>query len=459
MAFLTAVSSIPAIVKILLVFALITFSNAKGMHLGLAAFVGAIFAGFLSNMAPLALLRFELVALFSPDTLLLSLLLIAILGLSAALKKTGGMEEIARSYQDLVRSPRLALTTLPALIGVLPMPGGAVFSAPMIDAIDEKNELNAIEKASANYWFRHMIELIWPLYPAFILTASLSGIPLVYLSLVNWYVPLSMLLLGLIFIIPHFGRGISLLHSVSQSQASVKSRFFRFIRAFLPLIIAVSIAGFLNLALSLVSPFLETNSQTTSQAAFKAVSHYGPALIGVSAALVFVALRHGLQTVASTLVSRASLKMITTVAGIKVFAATLSSIGIASTAAIELSHIGVPTLVVTAALPFIAGLVTGLGFGYVGLAFPIVLALVPEGSSTLYLAATMALGGAFGFSGMMLSPLHICMAVSAEHFSTKITPVLSKMLKPLLAFMLIAILYYFLLTTVGGDLMATPRSS
>jgi hypothetical protein len=91
-------------------------------------------------------------------------------------------------------------------------------------------------------------------------------------------------------------------------------------------------------------------------------------------------------------------------------------------------------------LPFLAGLVTGVGFGYVGVSFPIILALVPTGDATA-LAATVALASASGFTGMMLSPLHVCAAVSSGYFTVPMSDTLKRVSAPAMIFLAIAIVY------------------
>lgn len=41
--------------------------------------------------------------------------------------------------------------------------------------------------SAANYWFRHTLKLAWPLYPAFILTVSITGIRSSQLMLLHLY--------------------------------------------------------------------------------------------------------------------------------------------------------------------------------------------------------------------------------------------------------------------------------
>ena len=67
---------------------------------------------------------------------------------------------------------------LPALVGILPMPGGAIFSAPLVEASRTSPHTQGEILAFINYWFRHIWEYFLPLYPAILLVSSLSGLSL-----------------------------------------------------------------------------------------------------------------------------------------------------------------------------------------------------------------------------------------------------------------------------------------
>ncbi|MGB9686860.1 MAG: DUF401 family protein [Rectinema subterraneum] len=101
---------------------------------------------------------------------------------------------------------------------------------------------------------------------------------------------------------------------------------------------------------------------------------------------------------------------------------------------------------VIALLPFISGIVTGVGMGYVGLSLPIVLGLLA--SSDIPFKAGVVIAGAFGYSGMMLSPLHVCMVVTAQHFKTTLPATIRKFALPLGIFLMIAMAYSLLLSVV-----------
>ena len=74
-------------------------------------------------------------------------------------------------------------------------------------------------------------------------------------------------------------------------------------------------------------------------------------------------------------------------------------------------------------MPFLAGLVTGIGVGYAAASFPLVVGLLHADGSGLTPMSTVALAMSFGYTGMMLSPVHLCMIMSRDYFSAPSGPV------------------------------------
>jgi len=65
-------------------------------------------------------------------------------------------------------------------------------------------------------------------------------------------------------------------------------------------------------------------------------------------------------------------------------------------------------------------MVTGTAFGFVGSSFPLVFALVGKNPTLGVSAATTACAYAFGYMGMMISPIHACFVVICEYFKTSV---------------------------------------
>lgn len=78
-------------------------------------------------------------------------------------------------------------------------------------------------------------------------------------------------------------------------------------------------------------------------------------------------------------------------------------------------------------IPFIAGVMTGLTVGYVGITFPLLLPLMGGLPPS---PALVALAFGSGFAGVMLSPVHLCYVLTCEYFQADIAKVYHRLFLP-----------------------------
>ena len=429
-------SELPVLLLVAVVFAVVVFATMKKVHLGLAALGGGLVFAFIRGIPPVQAVQVGVAELLEPENILLLILVTLIMILSGAMKKSGAMVAFARAVRVVAPGPRASLAVTPLLIGTLPMPGGALFSAPLVDALDSERRQGAETLSAINYWFRHSLELTWPLYPAFILTTSLAGITTARLSLLNLYSLVLLIFLGQTFII----RG-SALPKAGPKEAGDSGSLLSRLEGFAPLAIVLTLFFVLTFLAKAVVPFLGLSDRGAAL-----LSRYLPTLGGILGAMAYVAITRGVGAYRGTLTPEI-LKMAGVIAGVRVFSALLEAGGIGVQGAAELAAWNIPPVVVACLMPLIAGLVTGVGFAYVGIAFPIVLGLFPEGGSFPREVAVV-LSGAFGYAGMMLSPLHVCLVVTVGHFKTSSPAVLRRMILPLALFLLAAVAYATLLSAI-----------
>lgn len=435
-------SELPVLLIVAIVFALVVFATMKRVHLGLAALGGGFAFAFIRGIAPLEAGRVALSEVFNPDSLLLMLLVTLIMVMSGAMKNSGALASFARAVEVVAPGPRASLAVTPLLIGTLPMPGGALLSAPLVEALDAEKRQGAETLSAINYWFRHVLELTWPLYPAFILTCSMSGIPSARLSMLNLYALVSLIVIGQLFVIrgnalPAAARAPARRKSADLASGSLASR----LEGFAPLAIVLGLFLTLGPLAKALAGSLALDERGTAL-----LTRYMPTLGGILGAMAYVALKHGVRSYKGTLTVE-MLKLSGVIMGVRVFSALLQAGGIGTEGARELAAWNIPPLVVAGLLPLIAGLVTGVGFAYVGIAFPIVLGLFPSGGG-VPTEVVVVLAGAFGYTGMMLSPLHVCLVVTAGHFKTNSTAVLRRLVLPSAIFLGVACVYAFVLSLI-----------
>ena len=146
----------------------------------------------------------------------------------------------------------------------------------------------------------------------------------------------------------------------------------------------------------------------------------------------------------SILLKKSSLNVFSSLTGVLIFKFLLKTSELLPLAGKEMIASGIPLAVAVAALPLLAGLVTGLAIGFTGTSFPLVVGLMS--SAGLPVHATLVLAYGFGYMGMMLSPIHLCLLVSKDYFSTTIPATLKHILPCVAAILAACLAAYALLT-------------
>jgi len=161
-------------------------------NFALAMFVGAFILGIFT-MGPNQLAAEFLGAISDISTILLALTVGLIPLIGGTLKHSGQMDDLVDNLR-VGKKPFLAVS--PALIGMMPMPGGALLSCPLVEKSGKDVPRNVM--AGLNVWFRHVLFLIYPLAPALIVSTKVAGlgvyqvvpclVPFLFLSLLLGYV-------------------------------------------------------------------------------------------------------------------------------------------------------------------------------------------------------------------------------------------------------------------------------
>jgi hypothetical protein len=164
--------------KVLFAFGVMLAGLRLRRPLWLSVLAGGFVLAMSFGMSPLQWAGVAAVSLVESETVFLILIMALILFFSEVLEKSGQTRRLMLAATGFLGDPRFRLAFFPALVGFLPMPGGAVFSAPLVRDMADELGLARRDTALVNYWFRHLWELCWPLYPGIILASSLAGVPL-----------------------------------------------------------------------------------------------------------------------------------------------------------------------------------------------------------------------------------------------------------------------------------------
>lgn len=422
--------NIPAVVRILIIFVLILLAIKRKWLLGNAFVCGALGLGALFSMAPSAIAHSMGMALVHAKTMSLSIVVALILVLSHSLERSGQMSRLLESFRGLLQMPRVNLVIFPALIGLLPMPGGAIFSAPMVKSMGKSHNLSGAHLSYINYWFRHIWEYWWPLYPGILLATALAevdlwrlvflALPLTVVAVVAGYWPL---------------RAAVFPSTIRETPADANT-FRLFLIQLAP--IAFVILGGLGLGLFLTMQLPDGLQPMAKELGL---------IIALTAAIGWVwrTNRVPWKQRLGIVWQPAMAKMVYMVASILVFKGILEDSGAVAQLSMELLQLHIPLMPICMLLPFIVGGVAGITIAFVGATFPILISLIQAMDQTHLMVPYLMLALACGFIGVLLSPLHLCLLLSNEYFETAIMPVYRHMGIPLVAMLAGSVAYFGIL--------------
>ena len=389
--------------RILLVFFLILLLNRVRVPLGIALVFGGILIDFWAakSFAEVGLDFFQ--SLAKPELWLLVINITLILEFGYYMAYGPNSKAILSASRRLGgrHGRALSLILIPSAIGLVPMPGGALFSAPLVkETIQEKN-VSAAWKVSVNYWFRHIFEYWWPLYPVVIVSLSIFSLSTWQFFSLQIPFTLISLVAGWFFLMRPY---IELLADEARVEGKSDGRLPIVLFPILLVVICTLILpGFVEKLLPVASP---TSVKLLAM------------LIGLILSLGiiwWISRQDNDFRLFRNLISEKSANVVFTLGGAMVFQAMLDASGLLPLAGKQLSNSMVPLEVVIAFLPFLAGLVTGIAIGFAGPAFPLVVGLIGA-DPNLSQASVLVLAFSMGYAGMMLSPIHLCYILTRRYF-------------------------------------------
>jgi integral membrane protein (TIGR00529 family) len=358
-------------------------------NLPLALICGAIILGIFT------LPFLEIIQVITSTVVDVSVLLLALA--MGVIPMIGGTMKESGQMDDLVNNLRIGKKGLmafsPAIMGLLPMPGGALLSAPIL----EKGGAGVADdlKVAINNWFRHLFVMIYPLSSALIASAKIAGLNVYHAMLYLLPSFLFAVLLGYVFLIRRITGKIEY-----QQSFTIKGLL-------------------MPLAIVLVAPVLDF---TLKKWAGLPVAELATVIGVISALSLSIAL------------SRNTLNLWIIARRMKPWNFTLIIIGMfiflnvfkASNAAALIASIPLPP----ATLCVVAGFALGLTTGRVLLPSSIILPVyLTFGAITPVIFALIYTSIFFGY---IISPVHPCVGVSLEYFNASLKDFLRLLIFPTL---------------------------
>jgi integral membrane protein (TIGR00529 family) len=353
----------------------------RRFSVGVAVFLGAFTLGFLS--LKWAVFNVFLETVTSLQTIKLIFVFCLAFTLAYSMQELKLLDKITTSALSLFG--KSSVFVIPMLIGLLPMPGGAIVSAVMLRDVVKRFEIRAEEVTFLNYWFRHVWASIDPIYPSVIIALAVAEISYPTLFTSTYPVTLAMLLAGLPF--------------VRKYTLSSTGRDFRGIIYISPvlLVIILTLLG-LDIMYSLL----------------------------LSIAVLYFFKKPSRRDLATVMRKVLNPRILVLIVGLLFYKDLIIHTNSAEKLLNNLELLGLPQQISAFVTSFIIGFATGIETGYSAIALPLLLPFTGCGESIVAKNLMLVFGA--GLLGVMLSPLHLCLILTSEYYSANVGTVYKRYL-------------------------------
>jgi len=342
-----------------------------------------------------------------------------IMWLSQLYKETGFINKLSESLSRIIKNPKIVLSVLPAVIGFLPVAGGALMSAPLVESEGEKLKLKNEKKAYVNMWFRHTIFPVYPLSYVLILTAALTGTTVPDMILRQIPVVIVMIVVG--FVIGFWKTPNPKDEENPETNGSLNSNLKTFFITFLPILITIIVA----VSLDLIGFELSKIGFDVLIATF------------VGIIVLIVVSKINFQTFVKPLKSWGIYGVTFAAYGAFLLGSVMKALGISEFFKTLVASGAVDSVVLLAVVPGVLGVLTASALGGVSISVPIlgIIALSSKTTSLIYMSS---------YLGYVIAPTHLCLAFTVDYFKCSLGKVYKYMIPSFLITFGTALLIYFI---------------
>lgn len=327
------------------------------------------------------------------------------------MEQKGMLTKLAATLEGI--GPRLAVHLLPAVIGLVAMPAGALVAATAVKSLAERLRLTPARITFINYWFRHIWEFSLPLYPAIIVTSTILAIPIS--TVVKTLLPITALatFLGTIFSYQIIRKTPRL---AREPRDKIKNIITAFGKTAWPILLLIALI-FFKVEPWIIFPtvlILVAIQQRVNWQELKKALKYGlnPLIILLLFAVLLYQMTAKNSNAAGILVS-------------------------------DMRSIGLPPLVMLAGMPLLIGIAIGYGPAITGITLPLLSPYIVTSSGLQ--SGALLLAYVSGMVGQLISPAHLCFCLSAEYFKTTLGSVYRYTLPALVVIEVIVIIIFLFL--------------
>jgi integral membrane protein (TIGR00529 family) len=332
-----------------------------------------------------------------------------IMVMSQLYKETGVIENLSESLSRIIKNSKLLVSILPAIIGLLPVAGGALMSAPLVEAETDKLGLKAEKKTYVNVWFRHTIFPVYPISQFLILTAALSGSTVTSIIIRQIPVVISMIIAGYFICL---WKATSAKVKTENSRTNLGSELKRFTVTFSPVLATIVVVVGLGVDVSIA------------------------AFIGVAVLLVIA--RPSLKVFKKPFMNRATYIIAFAAYGAFFLRSVVEATGISEIFGAFVANGRIDNLMLLIAIPAILAFFVGSPLAGVAISFSIlegIVSFTARNAALLYISS---------YLGYIIAPTHLCLVLTADYFKCSLSRLYRYFIPSLAISFTTAILLYIL---------------
>jgi integral membrane protein (TIGR00529 family) len=410
------------LIGVVIAFIVILILIRKKVNFGLSLFVGSLIVGVFSLevITPIDIPKAMIEASFysfekqqiMTETLELALLMTLIFVLAKSMQETGAITKLIDSLRTFF-SKGGTLGVIPAVYGLMPVPGGALFSAPLIDKEGDKYKLQKDQKNFLNIWFRHVWFPIYPISAAMILICSIkfSGVPIQMLILADLPAFIGVVLIGFIFLKRFTGK--------TPHTTVTVLKDYRGLVYILPPIVPILFYPLKFIGLSETRCFL----------------------IGVSFSLLLLYALINIDVTTYVTIIKKSLtwNLALAIFGIMILREMMKISQMHLLITETMQSLAFPALLIVILIPLLLGTLTGYNLGAIALSYPLVDPFFAfTGVHIIGLTSLIFMSSLIGY---LISPIHLCNVLSSEYLKTDTTRMYKMFIPAAITLLLIQTLF------------------
>lgn len=397
-------------VKLCGIFIVIMLLLRKKISLMTTMLIGAGVSCLLFGIPVMSGLQIAGKSLISNATITLLLTFYLVTFLQRMLEARGHLMLAQRSLDGIFHNRRINASLASVFIGLLPTAGAVTICGALVDEACG-DYLTKAEKTFVTSYYRHIPESFLPTYSSVIIACQITGISVGVFLLGMLPMVAVLLWLGYAFY----------LHKVPKETGLPPSRNKK--------------GDLRNLWVSLWSIVI-----------IVALIIVFPIPIYVATPLVLlvsvVVNRFSPEELKGIFVASFEQKLLLSTAAIMIFKDVITATGVMETLPGLFATLPIPEFMIFSFI-FFFGTVVGGNMAVIVLCLPLAFATI-SGSGMPLLVLLMC----FSYAAMQVSPTHVCLAIVTEYFGIDMTTMIKKTIPVIVAFSLVAILYYLVMTMI-----------